>query len=138
MIVDFLTCRTFGFGIGGFSGCRIAGSSLFDCAGPSRIAISALISSPCELDAAGVTFTVCLGSFGFGSLLLLRDGALGSAGRILSGVLVGRIRGVGALDGRILEGALVGRILGVGALDGRILVGSGWLLNNRGSVCISA
>ena len=114
VIVDFLTCMTLGFGIGGFSGCRSAGSSLFARAGPSRMAIRARISPPCELDAAGATFTVCLGSFGFGSLLRLLEGALGSSERIL---------GVGALDGRILGiGALVGRIL-VGALDGRILVG---------------
>jgi len=55
-----------------------------------------------------------LGSFGFGSLLRLLEGTLGSAGRILLvGALEGRILGVGALEGRILEGALVGRILGV-------------------------
>ena len=140
MINVFLNCRTIGLGIGGFSGCRRVGSSLFARAGPSRIAISALISSPCELDAAGATCTVCLGNFGFGSLLLLLEGTLGSAGRILLvGALEGRILGVGALDGRILEGALVGRILGVGALDGRILAGSCCtLLNKRGSVFISS
>jgi hypothetical protein len=134
VIVVFLTCRTFGLvGIGGFSGCRSVGSSLFACAAwPSRIVISALISSPFELDAAGATMTVCLGSFGFDPMLRLREGALGGArdGRILS---------TGALDGRIREiGALDGRILSTGALDGRIRVGSGWLLNSLGSVCISA
>ena len=141
VIVVFLTCRTFAglAGKGGFSGCRIAGSSLFDRAGPSRIAIRSRISSPCELDAAGATFTVCFGSFGFGSLLRLLEGALGSAGRILLvGALDGRILGVGALDGRILEGALVGRIL-VGALDGRIFADSCCtLLNSRVSTSISA
>jgi hypothetical protein len=123
VIVVFLTCRTFGLvDIGGFSGCRSVGSLLFACAAwPSRIAISALISSPCELDAAGATCIVCFGNFGFifGSLLRLLEGTFGS-GRILGGSFD---------SGRILEGTL----------GGRILAGSGCtLLNSRGSVCISA
>jgi hypothetical protein len=85
--------------------------------------ISALISSPCELDAAGATSTVCLGSFGFGSLLRLREGAF-------EGACDGRIRATGALDGRIRA---------TGALDGRILAGSCCtLMNSRGSVSIYA
>ena len=125
---------TLGFGIGGFSGCRSVGSSLFACAAwPSRIVISALISSPFELDAAGATMTVCLGSFGFGSWLRLLEGALGSARKP-----------VGALDGTIPEtGALEGRILGIGALDGvaglidgfaGALVGFAGVLDGCGSV----
>ena len=75
-----------------------------------------------------------MGSFGFGSLLLLRDGALGSAGRILSGVLDGTIPETGALEGRIL---------GIGALDGvaglidgfaGALVGFAGVLDGCGSV----
>ena len=114
MIVVFLTCSFAGFGIGGFSGCRIAGSLLFDRAGPSRIAIRSRICSPCELDAAGATMTVCLGSFGFGSWLLLLEGALGSA-RKPAGALDGMIPETGALDGRILVGALDGV---AGLIDG--------------------
>ena len=96
------------------------------------MAIRARISSPCELDAVGATFTVCLGSFGFGPMLRLREGAF-------RGALDGRILSTGALDGRIREtGALDGRTLTTGALDGIILAGSGWLLNSLGSTSISA
>ena len=96
------------------------------------MAIRARIPSPCELDAAGATFTVCLGSFGFGSLLRLREGAF-------EGARDGRIFSTGALDGRIREtGALDGRTLTTGALDGIILAGSGWLLKSLGSTSISA
>ena len=131
MTFTFLAGASLGAGsvsIGGFVG---RGSALFALSGPSRRAMMALISSPCELDDAGAILIVCLGN-GFGSLLRLLEGAF-------EGALDGRILSTGALDGKILGvGALVGRILVAGALDGKIFVCSSWLLNSRGSTSISA
>ena len=58
--------------------------------------------------------TVCLGSFGFGSWLLLLEGALGSARKPV-GALDGMIPETGAFDGRILVGVLDGV---AGLIDG--------------------